>query len=63
MQAVQDLARRQRPHPRRRQLDRQRHTVEACADLGHSRGIVVAERETVLSTAGPIDEQLEGFTV
>ncbi len=34
MQAVEDLGQRQRPHPRRGQLDRQRQAVEAPADLG-----------------------------
>ena len=33
MQAVDDLGQRQGAHPRRRQLDRQRHAVEAPADL------------------------------
>jgi hypothetical protein len=42
MQTVEDLGQRQRPHPRRREFDRQRHAVQAATDLSHSRGGVVA---------------------
>ena len=61
MQAVEDLGQRQRPHPRRRQLDRQRHTIQAPADLAHRRGIVVADGEIGPSMAGPVGEQFDGF--
>jgi hypothetical protein len=61
MQAVEDLGQRQRTHPRRGQLDGQRHPVEARADLAHGRGIVVADRETGPGTAGPVGEQFDRF--
>ena len=45
VQAVDDLGQRQCPHPRRGQFDRQRHAVEALADLGHGGGVVVGDGE------------------
>ena len=59
MQAVEDLGQRQRPHPRRGQLDRQRHTVQARADLAHRCGIVISEGEIGAGMAGPVGEQLD----
>ena len=61
MQAVKDLGQRQRPHPRRGQLDRQRHPIEARANLGHRRGIVIGDGEPGPGMAGPVGEQLDGF--
>ena len=59
MQAVEDLGQRQRPHPRRRQFDRQRHAVEAAADLGHRGGVVVGDGEVGPGPAGAVGEQLD----
>ena len=61
MQAVEDLGQRQRAHPRRRQLDRQRQTIQARADLGHRGGVVAADGEIRPGMPRPVDEQLDGF--
>ena len=61
VQAVQNLCQRQRPHPCRRQFDRQGYPVEATADFAHRHGIFVADDEIRPSAAGPIDEQFDGF--
>ena len=61
MQALEDFGRRQRPHPRRRQLDRQGHPIQAAADFGHRRSVVVVDGEIGSSTAGALDEQLDGL--
>ena len=58
-QTVEDLGRRQRAHPRRRQLDRQRHPIQARANLAHRRGGVGAQREVGPGMAGAVDEQLD----
>ena len=60
MQAVDDLGQRQRAHPRRRQLDRQRHPVQAPTDLGHGGGVVVGDGEVGPGQSGAVGEQLDG---
>ena len=59
MQAIADLGQRQHPHPRRRQLDRQRHAVEAPADLRRGGRVVVGDFEGGPSKAGAVGEQLD----
>jgi hypothetical protein len=58
IQPIPHLARRQRRHPRGRQLDRQRDPVEAAADFDdRARLVSVAQREARSHTAGAFDEQ------
>ena len=45
VQAVEDLGQRQGADPCRCELDRQRHAVEATADLGDHRDVVVGDAE------------------
>ena len=59
MQAVADLGQRQHAHPRRRQLDRQRHAVEASADLRRGGGVVVGEAEIGADPSRTVVEQLD----
>ena len=59
MQAVADLGQRQDAHPRRRQLDRQRHAVEAPADLRRGGGVVVGEAEIGADLSRAVGEQLD----
>lgn len=61
MQAVHDLLQRQRPNTRRSKLDRQRHAVQAPADLLSQREIVVADTEVGAGVAGAVSEQLDGL--
>ena len=60
MQTVDDLRQRQGAHSRRRELDRQRHPVQAPADLCHRAGIVVVNDEAAPGQTGTIGEQLNG---
>ena len=60
-QTIKNLGRRQRPHPRRRQLDRQRHPIQAGADLGHRPGILISDGKAGPGQAGAVGEQLDGF--
>jgi len=48
-----------RPHPRRRQLDRQRHPIQAPTNLTHRRSVVVVDGEIGSSTASAVDKQLD----
>ena len=59
MQAVADLDQRQDAHPRRRQLDRQRHAVEAPADLRRGGGVLIGEAEIGPDLARAVGEQLD----
>ena len=47
----------QDPRPRRRELDRQRQPVEAHADLGHGRRVLVGHLERRVDRPGALDEQ------
>jgi len=44
----------------RGQLDRERQTVEAAAQLGHERAHRIGQRETGPHPLGPVDEELDG---
>ena len=57
LDARQDLGHRHRGHPRRRQLDPQRQPVEAGAELGHHRLVVLVQDEVRPPRPGPLDEQ------
>ena len=57
VEAAQERRRRERPHPGRRQLDRQRQAVQPDADLRHGRRVHVAEGEVGGRAARPLDEQ------
>ncbi len=61
MQTHHDLRQGQRPYPRRRQLDRQRYSVEATADFRDRRSRIVVAREIGCHSTRPIDKQLHGF--
>jgi hypothetical protein len=60
MQAVDDLGQRQSAHSCRRQLDCQRHPVEAPADFRHGRGVVVGDDEIGPGMARPVGKQFNG---
>ncbi len=60
---VGDLTDRERLRPRRRQLDRQRQTVESLADVQDVGFLGLARREAGTNGAGPFDEQLAGEDV
>ena len=60
VQAVDDLARRERPHARRGQLDGQRNTVQTTADLRH-RHRLRRRSEVGPHPAGAVGEQLDRF--
>jgi hypothetical protein len=47
----------QHRHSRRRQLDRERNSVEAPADFGDCGRIVVGQRETFFNRRGALDEE------
>ena len=53
-----DLLRRQQLHARSRQLDRERHALEAAADLGDRADVVVGELEARLGLLRALDEEL-----
>ena len=57
IQAVQQLRHPQCLHPRRRQLDRQRHPVQPRHDLSHRRPAVPVQREPRVGPPGPVREQ------
>ena len=59
LQALEDRLGLEQLHPRRGQLDRQRHAVEAGADAGDGRSVVVRDGEPGLDRHGPGDEQLD----
>ena len=50
----------EQPGARRRQLDGERQTVEAPADLRDGEHVVLGQGEVVADGLGPIDEQLHG---
>ena len=54
---VQQLDHAQRLHPRRRQLDRQRHPVQPRHDPGHQRPALAVDVEMHIGPAGPVREQ------
>lgn len=60
MQTVGDLAQRQGAHPRGGQLNRQRHPIQALADLGQQLDIF-ADTKLGAHKAGPIDKLLDGL--
>ena len=57
IQPGQDLGRRQRPHPRRGQFDRQRDAIQTGADGRDRRPVCVVEREPIRRRRGPFGEQ------
>ena len=57
LQPRQDRRGRQQLDARRGQLDRQRQPVQAGADLGDRRGVVVGDLESRLDRERPLDEQ------
>ena len=57
VEALDDLSRSEDAHPRRRQLDRQRHPVEAVAEGGDGVRVVAAELESGCGLRGPGGEQ------
>ena len=57
VEARVDLVRRQQLDPGRRELDRQRHPVEARGDPGDRRRVRVRDREPRLDRGRPRDEQ------
>ena len=61
MQALEDFGQRQRPHTGRRQLDRQRQTVQARTNLAHRRAVVVGDDEFGPSMASAVGEQFKGL--
>ena len=61
MQAGEDVGNRQCPHPRRGELDRQRHAVKALTDLRHRGGILVGDDELGPDQASTVGEQLNRF--
>jgi hypothetical protein len=44
-ESLGDLSRRERPHARRGELERERHSIQPEADLGHRPGVVLAQRK------------------
>jgi hypothetical protein len=56
-QAGEDLARRQRREPRRRQFDRQRDPLEAAAELGHVCRVLRREGEVGAAGRRPLQEE------
>ncbi len=60
-EAIPDLERAHRGHPRRGQLDAEREAVERLADLGHrGGGLRFAEAEVGPHRACPVDEEGDG---
>jgi hypothetical protein len=57
--SIQDGARRQYAEAGARQLDRQRQPVEAAADLGDHRQVLVAGLVVGMDGTGPLEEQLD----
>ena len=57
VEAARKIGGAQRDHPRRRELDGQRDTVEALADLHDGTGVVVGQREVGLDVSCPFDEK------
>ena len=57
IEAVQQLPHPQRLHPRRRQLDRQRHPVQPRHQPRHPGSGLLIEREMRVGAAGPVGEQ------
>lgn len=58
-----DALRRQAPYPGRRELESQRNAVQALADLGHGRGVLVGYAEVRIGLHRPLDEQPDGIGV
>ena len=61
VQAGGDLVYVQGAHPRRGQLQRQRHAIELVADLDHGGHVGVGQREVGAHGGGAIDEQTHGL--
>jgi hypothetical protein len=59
VQAAHDLVKRECSHACRGQFDRQRHAIEAPADLGHRGRVVVGDGELRSGAASPVTEQLD----
>ena len=55
-----DVGDRERAHPRRCQLQRQRNALEPRHQLGDRRGLALGERESGLVELGALDEELDG---
>ena len=60
VEAGRDLLDRERPHPRRGELDRERDAVEAATELGHRPGVLVGHAERGHDRPRPLDEQTAG---
>ena len=56
-QALRDLLRRQRPEPRRRELEREREAVEALAHLCDRAECLLVELEVATRRLAPLDEE------
>ena len=56
----EDRLGRQELDPRGGELDRERHAVQAGADRGDRRGVLVGDREAGPDRDGPLDEQPDG---
>jgi hypothetical protein len=58
IEPCQQVGGRQDPHPRRGQLQREGDAVQAPADRGNRRRVVVRQREHAARCLCPVDEQL-----
>src|SRR5262249_29153141 len=56
-----NLLYRQPLHPGCRQLDGQRNAIQASADLGYSRSVLLGQREIGLGSARPLDKELDSL--
>jgi hypothetical protein len=61
MQTVDDLGQRHDAHPRCRELNRQRHPIQAATDLCHGTGIIVVDSEAGPGQTGTVSEQFDCF--
>src|SRR5262249_31400378 len=57
IQPAQQLGHTQRLHPRRSQLDRQRHPVQPAHQPGHLGAVLTSQREPRIRRPGPVSEQ------
>jgi len=57
IQPVRQLAYAQRLHPRRGQLDRQRHPIQPDHQPRHRRACLARQGKLRIHLAGPVDEQ------
>ena len=61
IQAVEQLRHAERFHPRRSQLDRQRHSVQPLHQPGYHRAGLATQGEMRVNQAGPVNEQGHGI--